>query len=83
MAMPAKSMINQYAEGNLLAATIIAADPVKYPGGAQEWADLILTRAAEVDERPGPLFRHRPTSSHLNRGGSGKWSATETDQKSL
>jgi hypothetical protein len=34
---------------NLEAARIIAADPVRYPGGMQDWATLVLKRL----ERPG------------------------------
>lgn len=43
---------------NLLAATLIAADPARYQGVLQEWADVILSKAAEPDEsEAGPLFR--------------------------
>jgi hypothetical protein len=37
--------IAKFDAANLQAAEIIAADPVKYPGGAQEWARLVLARA--------------------------------------
>jgi hypothetical protein len=37
---------------NLASARIIAADPERYPGGAQEWARLVLAR-----------LRPRPNSS--------------------
>jgi hypothetical protein len=46
--------------GNLEAATIIAADPVKYQGLMQEWADAILSKATQVPEsEAGPLFAQR------------------------
>ena len=52
-----------YQAANLEAATIIAADPVKYPVGGlmQEWADVILSRAAAppADWEAGPLFQQR------------------------
>jgi hypothetical protein len=45
---------------NLLAATLIASDPKRYQGVLQEWADLILTRAAQPDDAlAGPLFESR------------------------
>ena len=44
-----KSIKAKYDEQNLEAARIIAADPVKYPGGMQDWATLVLKRL----ERPG------------------------------
>jgi len=47
MATP-KSIAAKFAEQNLKAVRIIAADPLKYPGGMQEWADLVLKRL----ERP-------------------------------
>ena len=47
MATP-KNIAAKFAEQNLKAAHIIAADPVKYPGGMQEWAALVLKRL----ERP-------------------------------
>jgi hypothetical protein len=43
MATP-KSIKAKFDEQNLEAARIIAADPVKYPGGMQEWAALVLKR---------------------------------------
>jgi hypothetical protein len=46
---------------NLEAATIVLADPVKYPAGSllQEWAALVLQRAnvlETVNAKPAPLF---------------------------
>jgi hypothetical protein len=39
---------------------LIASDPERYQGVLQEWADLILTKAAEPDESlAGPLFESR------------------------
>lgn len=43
MATP-KRIKAKFDEQNLEAARIIAADPLKYPGGMQEWADLVLKR---------------------------------------
>lgn len=49
---------DRYDQGNLVAACLIAADPVKYQGALQEWADVILTKAATpADAEAGPLFR--------------------------
>ena len=46
-----------YAASNLESATIIAANPEKYQGVLQEWADRILTEAAAPsDSEVGPLF---------------------------
>jgi hypothetical protein len=46
-----------YDAANLECASIIAADPVKYQGLVQEWADAILSKAADVpDSEAGPLF---------------------------
>jgi hypothetical protein len=39
-----KSIKAKYDEQNLEAARIIAADPLKYPGGMQAWAALVLKR---------------------------------------
>jgi len=44
-----KSIKAKFDEQNLEAARIIAADPVRYPGGMQDWATLVLKRL----ERPG------------------------------
>jgi hypothetical protein len=47
---------------NLLAATLIASDPGKYPEGSlmAEWADLVLSKAAVLDNAlAGPLFESR------------------------
>jgi hypothetical protein len=49
----------QYHQQNLMAATILASDPTKYPTGSlmSVWADIILTRAADVkDVDVGPLL---------------------------
>ena len=47
-----------YSAGNLLAATLIASDPERYQGVLQEWADIVLSRAAHPDDREaGPLFQ--------------------------
>jgi hypothetical protein len=47
-----------YDAGNLECASIIAADPAKYQGLMQEWADGILSKAAHVPEsEAGPLFK--------------------------
>jgi hypothetical protein len=55
-----RSAKQAYSAGNLESAGIIAADPVKYQGVLQEWADTILTRAAEPNEAlAGPLFESR------------------------
>lgn len=51
---------SRYADANEQSATIIAADPTRYPDGSlmSTWADLILSRAAEVnDADAGPLFK--------------------------
>lgn len=47
-----------YRQCNLKAARIVAADPVKYPGIMQEWAELVLGRAETTVDAPGtgPLF---------------------------
>ena len=48
-----------YADQNLMAASIISADPAQYPPGSlmATWADLLTTRAAEEkDADVGPLF---------------------------
>ena len=48
-----------YDAANLEAATIIAADPAKYPEGSlmATWADVILSKAARPDDADaGPLF---------------------------
>ena len=48
----------RYDAANLEAATVIASDPERYQGVLAEWADTILTRAAQPDEAlAGPLFR--------------------------
>ena len=49
-----------YAADNLECACIVAADPERYQGVLQTWADLILTRAAQPDDAlAGPLFESR------------------------
>lgn len=46
-----------YADSNLEFATKFAADPERYPGIQQIWADMVLSRAAEADQSDcGPLF---------------------------
>ena len=48
---------DRYDQANLECACIIAGNPEKYQGVLQEWADRILTEAAEIsDEEVGPLF---------------------------
>jgi hypothetical protein len=37
-----------YRQSNLEAARIVAADPVKYPGIMQEWAQLVLRQALKA-----------------------------------
>ena len=55
---PNERLVARHDAANLEAATLIAADPERYPGEMQEWADLVLSRAAEAkDEDAGPLFR--------------------------
>ena len=54
--------VDRYHAANIEAATIIAADPVRYPLGGlmQEWADVILSKAAvPADAECGPLFQQR------------------------
>jgi hypothetical protein len=52
-----KRITKQYDDTNLLAATLLALDPERYPGVLQEWADTILSKAAQPDEsEAGPLF---------------------------
>ena len=47
-----------YAADNLECACVIAANPEKYQGVLQEWADVILTKAAHADDaEAGPLFQ--------------------------
>ena len=46
-----KSIKAKYDEQNLEAARIIAADPLKYPGGMQAWAELVLKRLERPAER--------------------------------
>ena len=47
-----------YQQANEMAANLIASDPERYQGVLQEWADTILTRAAQPDDAlAGPLFR--------------------------
>jgi hypothetical protein len=47
-----------YQQQNEMAANLIAADPVRYQGVLQEWADLILSKAAHPDDsEAGPLFK--------------------------
>jgi hypothetical protein len=61
MKIPPKSIKAKYDEQNLEAARIIAADPLKYPGGMQAWATLVLKRM----ERPAG--RHiNPAGRHIN-----------------
>jgi hypothetical protein len=57
--MTTKARITErYDAGNLEAASILAGDPKRYPGLPQEWADIVLTRAAQPDDaEAGPLFR--------------------------
>ena len=46
-----KSKQAAYDAGNLEAARIIAADPDKYPGVMQEWAQMILDTLGNLFER--------------------------------
>ena len=60
--MTTKTRITErYNAGNMTAASIIASNPAAYPAGslAAEWADMILSRAANPDQaEAGPLFRN-------------------------
>jgi hypothetical protein len=48
----------RYDDTNLMAACLLAADPERYQGVLQEWADIVLSRAAHPDDREaGPLFQ--------------------------
>lgn len=52
----------RYDAGNLMAACLIAADPVAYSEGGlmAEWSDIVLSRAATPDDADaGPLFAQR------------------------
>ena len=51
------SIAAKFDEQNLRAARIIAADPVRYPGLMQEWAALVVGKAAPTVR--GPLFKER------------------------
>ncbi len=56
--MTVRSVRAKYDAANLEAARIIAADPERYPGGMQEWAQRVLARIErERLESVGPLFR--------------------------
>jgi hypothetical protein len=57
----AKKTADHYRAANEMSATIIASDQVRYPGLMQEWADMILSRAAAppADREAGPLFQKR------------------------
>ena len=49
-----------YTASNLMAACLIAADPVAYPEGSlmAEWADVVLSKAANPDDaEAGSLFQ--------------------------
>jgi hypothetical protein len=49
---------DRYDQANLECACIIAGNPEKYQGVLQEWADTILSKAAEPDDaEAGPLFQ--------------------------
>jgi hypothetical protein len=57
-----RSARDGYSAGNLECACLIAIDPVAYPEGSlmAEWADVVLSRAAQPDEAlAGPLFESR------------------------
>jgi hypothetical protein len=41
------NQLEAYRAGNIEAALIIAADPVRYPGVMQEWAAIVLSPPAE------------------------------------
>ena len=59
---PVCSMRDGFDAANLLAATLIASDPMTYPEGSlmAEWADLVLSKAAVLDNAlAGPLFESR------------------------
>jgi hypothetical protein len=45
--------IARFEAANLECARIIAADPVRYPGGAQEWARRVLARLGRRREPKG------------------------------
>lgn len=53
--MTTKQATRAWAAGNLAAAHIIAADPLRYPGLPQQWAAMVLQRAEPTIK--GPLFR--------------------------
>ena len=57
----ATKAVDGFRLANLECAHIIASDTVRYPPGGlmQEWADVILSRAAvpPADWEAGPLFR--------------------------
>lgn len=51
------SITARYDGANLECARIIAADPIKYPGGAQQWAAAVLKRLEQpADVEAAPLF---------------------------
>ena len=53
-----RSATRQWDKSNLEAATIIASNPDKHQGALQQWADVILSKAAAPkDSECGPLFR--------------------------
>jgi hypothetical protein len=53
-----QKITDRYDQDNLVAACLIAADPDKYQGVLQDWADTILSKAAAPsDSECGPLFR--------------------------
>jgi hypothetical protein len=57
-----RSAQDGFAAANLLAATLLAADPAMFPLGSLPavWSDLVLTRAAERDEaEASPLSARR------------------------
>jgi hypothetical protein len=61
-----------YSDANLLAASVIAGRPELYPEGSLPalWSDLILSRAANPDDREaGPLFAAQSRRCDARRGG--------------
>jgi hypothetical protein len=45
------NLTERYRAANVAAARIIAADPERYPGFMQEWAQVVLKKESSYDER--------------------------------
>ena len=57
-----RSVRDAHHQQNLMAATLIAADPMAYPEGSLSalWSDVVLSKAAEPDDsEAGSLFDRR------------------------